>query len=246
MFEVHYTGRFFKGLTEEMQSPSYSSKITYEVGKTYDVDTFEISDDECGPGIHIFTSLGAALRWGPVVIEVTLPAGAQIVWSADKLRTSQVSVLSIISLSGADLSGADLSGAYLSGADLRGAYLSSADLRSADLRGANLRGANLSGANFRGANLSSADLSGADLSGANLRSADLSGAYLSGAYLSGADLSGANLSSANLRGANLSSADLRGAENLDKVIDLAKTIGEPASLPEGWQYSNGLIVPKPS
>ena len=195
-YHVHYTGKFFKGLSRDMQSPSHSTKITYEVGNTYDADSFEVSDAACGPGIHIVTSIAAALKWGPVVVEVSVPDGAEVVCSEDKLRTSQITVISRANLRRANLYGADLSGAYLSGADLSEA---------------NLRGANLSGAD-----LSRADLSRADLSRANLYEANLYEA---------------NLRRANLRGADLYRADLRGA------------YGEPKSLPDGWIYTNGLIVP---
>ena len=174
-YQVHYTGKFYKGLTREMQSPSFDKKLTYEVGKTYDADNFEVSDDDCGPGIHLVTSIALALKWGPVVVEMEVPDGAEIVWSAQKLRTSRVTVVGV-----------------------------------ADLRGANLRGANLSDANLSDANLYGANLSDANLPDANLRDADLRAA----------NLSGANLSDANL----------------------SDTIGEPASLPNGWKYVNGAIV----
>ena len=59
----------------------------------------------------------------------------------------------------------------LSGADLRGADLSGADLSGADLRRANLRGADLSDADLRDSDLRCADLRGADLSGADLSDA---------------------------------------------------------------------------
>ena len=220
MYHVHYTGRFYKGLTREMKSPSYSTKITYEVGKTYDADAFEISDDDCGPGIHVVTSLAAALKWGPRVVEVEIPDEAEIVWSKDKLRTSRVTVVSMADLRGANLRGADLRVAYLSGADLRGAYLREANLRGADLRGANLYGADLRGADLRAANLYGANLSEADLRGANLREA--------------------NLRVANLYGANLSEA-----LHLDEALNYLLIVGEPATLPEGWRYDKGLIVPGP-
>jgi hypothetical protein len=125
-------------------------------------------------------------------------------------------IMTIDSLSDANLSDADLSDANLSGADLRRANLSGADLSGADLSDANLSGANLSDADLSDANLNDANLSGANLSDANLSDADLSDANLSGAdlrraNLSGADLSGADLSDANLSGANLSDANLRRA-----------------------------------
>ena len=85
----------------------------------------------------------------------------------------------------------------------------------ANLRGANLRGANLGGANLRGADLGYANLGDADLGGADLGDADLGGAYLGG------------------------------AKNLEFAIDYLKIIGEPATLPEGWRYDKGLIVPGP-
>jgi len=65
-------------------------------------------------------------------------------------------------------------------------------------------------------------------------------AYLGGAYLRGADLGGAYLREANLGGAYL-----RGALHLDESIGYLKIIGEPATLPEGWRYDKGLIVPDP-
>ena len=134
-----WTGKFYKGLTREMQSPSYETKITYEVGKTYTADDFEVSDRECAPGIHIVTSLAKALKWGPVVVEVSVPEDAQIVCGPDKLRTPVVTVGRVVALSGANL-------------------------RSADLSVANLRSSNFSGADLTGADFSGADLSGADLS----------------------------------------------------------------------------------
>ena len=175
-YAVHYTGRFYKGLTHEMKSPSSVNKITYEVGMTYTAEDFEVSDDECAPGIHIVTSLAKALKWGAVVIEVSVPEDAQIVWGPDKCRTPVLTVERV-----ADLSGADLSGANLRSAHLSGAYLRSAHLGGAYLGGANLGGANLSGANMCGADLSSADLRSADLSGADLSGANLSGTNLYGA-----------------------------------------------------------------
>ncbi len=163
-YQVHYTGKFYKGLTREMQSPSFDKKLTYEVGQTYDADNFEVSNDECGPGIHLVTSIALALKWGPVVVEMEVPDGAEIVWSAQKLRTSRVTVVGVANLSGADLRGADLSSTNLSDASLSGANLYRANLSGANLRVANLRGADLRGAYLSDANLYRADLSGADLS----------------------------------------------------------------------------------
>jgi hypothetical protein len=119
-----------------------------------------------------------------------------------------------------------------------------ANLYRADLYGANLYRADLYGANLTRANLSRAFLYGANLNGANLSRADLNGADLYGANLSRANLSGANLTGANLNGANLYGADLNGANNLGSTYNLNTTIGEPASLPTGWEYKSGLIVKK--
>ncbi len=229
-YTVHYTGKFYKGLTREMQSPSHSKRITYEVGKTYNADAFEVSDDDCGPGIHVVTSLALALKWGPVVVEVTIPDGAEVVWSEAKLRTSQIHVVKAMSLTGANLYGA-----YLYGANLARANLTEADLARADLSGAYLYGANLARANLTGANLARADLTRANLARADLAGADLVGADLVGVNLSGADLARANLARADLAGADLVGADLTRA-------DLAGAYGEPASLPDGWKYVNGAIV----
>ena len=127
-----------------------------------------------------------------------------------------------------------LANANLTGADLRGADLSDANLTGADLAGADLTDANLARADLTGAYLYGANLYGADLYGANLSDADLRGAYLTDAYLIGADLRGADLTFANLAG-----ADLRGAKNLDSAYGIPAVRGKPASLPEGWGYTEG-------
>ena len=92
--------------------------------------------------------------------------------------------------------------------------------------------------------LNGADLTGADLTEADLTGADLTGANLTGADLTGADLTGANLAGANLYRAKLYRADLTGANNLGDARNLKYAVGEPASLPDGWEYRNGLIVKK--
>ena len=99
-------------------------------------------------------------------------------------------------------------------------------------------------ANLYGANLTGANLRGADLSGAYLRGANLTGAYLRGAYLTGAYLTGANLTGAYLTGAYLRGANLTGAENLDTAYGLHAVKGKPASLPEGWEYTEGKGIHK--
>ena len=45
---------------------------------------------------------------------------------------------------------------------------------------------------------------------------------------------------------NLIRANLDGARNLGSTLYLNKASGEPASLPDGWEFKNGLIVKKAS
>ena len=66
------------------------------------------------------------------------------------------------------------------------------------------------------------------------------------ANLRGANLGGANLGGADLGGADLRRANLYGALNLGDALNYLEIIGAPASLPEGWRYDEGLIVPGPS
>ena len=114
----------------------------------------------------------------------------------------------------------------------------------ADLYGAYLAGANLAGAYLAGADLTRANLAGADLTDAYLTGAYLAGANLAGAYLAGADLTRANLAGADLTDAYLTGANLAGAKNLDSAYGLSTVKGEPASLPEGWEYTEGKGIHK--
>ena len=96
-----------------------------------------------------------------------------------------------------------------------------------------------------------ADLYGAYLTSANLRGADLRRADLTRADLTDADLTNANLFCANLAGANLADADLtranlRGAKNLDSAYWISTVKGKPASLPEGWTYTEGKGIHRKS
>ncbi len=98
------------------------------------------------------------------------------------------SLLSRLTLAGADLRGAalaatDLSAAVLAGTDLSGAVLTGARLVQADLRGSRLRAADLRDAEAAGADLREADLRLARMHRCNLRQADLRGADLQGANL---------------------------------------------------------------
>jgi hypothetical protein len=161
-------------------------------------------------------------------------------WKNNKVRPN----LNGANLDGANLNGANLYGANLYGASLNGANLYGASLYGASLYGANLYGASLNGANLYGASLYGANLNGANLYGANLYGASLYGASLNGANLNGANLYGANLYGASLYGANLNGASLYGALHLGSARNLDETVGEPASLPAGWEFKNGLIVKK--
>ena len=155
-YTLHYSGIFYKGLRRDRTSPHYP--VPYARGETVTADSLDLSvAADCSHGIHICRTLAEALRWGPLVVEVSVPEGADIVDTGTKLRTAAVVV----------------------GKD---ADLSSADLSSANLRYADLRYANLSSANLRYANLSSADLRYADLSSADLRYADLSGPVYSNQF----------------------------------------------------------------
>jgi uncharacterized protein YjbI with pentapeptide repeats len=77
-------------------------------------------------------------------------------------------ILSVDSLSNADLSYANLWNADLNFSDLMGADLSNANLSNTNLMGTNLSYADLSNTNLMGTNLSYANLRNADLSNANL------------------------------------------------------------------------------
>ena len=225
---------YYKGVTREFESPIHSTKLKYEPGTTVEADGLATDPSEaCGQGINFCNTIAGALRFGPVVVEVTVPDGQDIIDAGAKLRAKSVVVGGVVNLTGANLTGANLSRAVLSEANLRradlsGAVLYQANLRRADLYEADLTGTNLSRADLYEANLYDADLSGAvlyeaNLSGANLRRADLSGANLYAANLRRADLSGANL-----YGANLNEADLN-----DETTII---------LPDGWKIENGQIV----
>ena len=177
MTKIIRTKPWYKGVSRDLQSPQRrgDQQLTYTEGLTLTADGIDLDpDNDCGGGINFCRSIPDALRWGPVVVEITVPDRVAVVDTGDKLRAKKVVVGPAVSIYGADLYGANLS--------------------RADLYGANLSRADLSGADLSGANLSGADLSGADLSGAYLSRANLSGAYLYGANLSGAYLYGANLS----------------------------------------------------
>ena len=198
--EVIRNKPFYKGVSPDLNSPIQTSKCQFQPETDVTASGIDTDPDEdCGEGINFCRSIAEALKWGPKVVEIFVPAGVTVIDTGQKLRAEKVRVGSVVNLHRADLSGAHLYGVNLNGADLRGVNLSGAYLRGAHLSGAHLRWANLSRADLYGANLSGANLNGADLSGANLSRADLREADLYGANLSGADLYGADLREAKFQ-----------------------------------------------
>ena len=225
---------YYKGVTREFESPIHTTKLKYEPGTTVEADGLDLDPaNDCGQGINFCNTIAGALRFGPVVVEVTVPDGLGIIDVGDKLRAKSVVVGGVVNIYAANLSRADLTGANLTGANLY-----EANLRRANLYGANLYEANLRRANLYGADLYEADLTGANLRGANLTGANLRRANLYGADLRRADLSGANLYAANLRRADLSGANLYGANLNEADLNDETTI----ALPDGWKIENGQIV----
>ena len=147
-----------------------------------------------------------------VLINVTFPAGADLIDAS--FKDADVSRSSII---GANLERADFTGSSLYRADLTGAVLREANFKRADMDDAILDGANL-----QGANLVSADFSEIDFEiNPNFRDADLRNANFLRATLNGVDFSGARLEEANFNRAeleatiftntDLNEAEMRGA-----------------------------------
>ena len=151
---------YYKGLNRDRQSPTRDNKLTYTEGEIVEADTLNNDPNKsCGAGINFCSTLAGALKYGPLVVEVTVPSGETIIDAGDKLRAARVRVGKTIVLSGANLAGADLSGAELCVANLYGARLRGADLRRADLSSAHLYGADLRGADLRRADLRDAQVS---------------------------------------------------------------------------------------
>ena len=172
------SGSFYKGLTRDLQSPvQRENPVTYTPGTTVYADRLnENPETDCGAGINFSRTVAEALRWGPVVVRLDVPASERIIDAGRKLRARTARVVEIVDLTGADLTGAYLAGAYLAGANLVRADLTGANLAGAYLAGAYLAGANLAGANLAGANLTDAYLTNADLVRADLTGANLAGA----------------------------------------------------------------------
>ena len=119
---------YYKGLNRDRQSPTHTTKLTYTEGEIVEADT--LNDDpnqSCGAGINFCLTLAGALKYGPLVVEVTVPDGEVIIDAGDKLRASRVVVGKTV-----DLGGADLRGAYLRDADLCDARVN--DSTTIDLR----------------------------------------------------------------------------------------------------------------
>ncbi|MDY7225717.1 pentapeptide repeat-containing protein [Hyalangium rubrum] len=197
------------------------------------------------PGMQVKDSLTvrAMLAWfwlmrvGPILI-------------APKARW-EGSVLSELSLRGANFREADLRGVLFTGANLMRRRVGSAepcDFTKAQLDRARLFGAMCTGSLFVGASLknalldrgdfefaqfSSACLRNASLERANLRRAVLHEADLTDAVLTFAKLDGADLRDAKLRSANLLNASLKGA-----VLDGASLEG---ALLHGANLSEALL-----
>ena len=141
------TQPYYKGVTRDFESPSRRTKLVYQPGTTVTTETLnKNADEDCAEGIHFVASVAAALRWGPVVVEIRVPEGKTIVDSGSKLRAKTVEVGDVVSLTWANLSWADLSWANLTWANLYEADLSGANLTWANLSGADLSWANLTGA----------------------------------------------------------------------------------------------------
>ena len=167
-YQVVTTGTWYKGVSRDLRSPSVDDhQLAYTPGTV--VTALGLDDDprhNCGAGINFVRTIAEALRWGPVVVRLEVPASELIIDTGDKLRARTVRVVGIVNLARANLTGADLTGA------------------------------NLAGANLTGANLTRANLTRAYLVRANLTDADLARADLTGAYLADANLADANLASA--------------------------------------------------
>ena len=185
MNKIVRTKPYYKGVTRDLMSPSQpTGKLRYEVGTIVEANGLdENTIKDCGKGINFCSTLAQALKWGPVVVELTVPDGETIIDAGDKLRAKRVRVeavanLRYANLAGSDLSGSNLSHSNLSHSNLAGANLSHSNLSHSNLCYVNLRGAGLSHSNLSGSNLAGSDLSHSDLSGSNLWGADLRGADL--------------------------------------------------------------------
>ena len=127
MIKVIRSRPYYKGVTRELMSPAIETgKLRYEPGITVEADGLDgNADQDCGKGINFCATIAQALKWGPVVVELTVPDGETIIDAGDKLRAQRVHVEGVVYLTGANLSGSDLSGANLTGANLWDAMVDS-------------------------------------------------------------------------------------------------------------------------
>lgn len=101
---------YYKGVTHELMSPSQrTGKLRYEPDTIVEANGLdEDPNQDCGKGINFCHTLAQALRWGPVVVELTVPDGETIIDAGDKLRAKRIRVEAVADLSSADLRGANL------------------------------------------------------------------------------------------------------------------------------------------
>ena len=138
--EVIRNKPFYKGVSPDLNSPIQTSKCQFQPETDVTASGIDTDPDEdCGEGINFCRSIAEALKWGPKVVEIFVPAGVTVIDTGQKLRAEKVRVGSVVNLHRADLSGAHLYGVNLNGADLRGANLYGVNLNGADPSGANLR-----------------------------------------------------------------------------------------------------------
>ena len=170
-----------------------------------------------------------------VLINVTFPAGADLIDAS--FKDADVSRSSIVgaNLERADFTGTSLYRADLTGADLREANFKRADKDDAILDGANLQGANLVSADFseidfeinpnfrdadlRNANFLRATLNGVDFSGARLEEANFNRAELEATIFTNTDLNEAEMRGANARGARFDGADVSDVDFSDSDLN---------------------------
>ncbi len=107
---------FYKGVTTDLRSPLQTTQLTYTDGTTVTADGIDLDPNkDCGQGINFCRSIADALKWGPVVVEIAVPAKVKIVDAGLKLRAEKVVVGPVVDLAGANLAGANLYGASLTG-----------------------------------------------------------------------------------------------------------------------------------
>jgi len=195
----------------------------------------------------------ASVTYVPVKAGVNL-AGASF-WNTgidgyDLRRTNLSSILVTYSaITRSNLAQANLSGAYcveclISRSNLRYANLSNAqlmaDLRDDDFTGARLLGIRLTGAEtgFTGM-IDKSTFNRADFSGAYLN-AEFSHVSFVGANLSNVRTAYTSFDAVDFTGANFTDADFSSARFSN--VTASRIIGNPRSLPAGWQLVDGTLV----